>query len=78
MPERLHTDRKLIGTKQVLKALKAGRVAAVYVADDADPMLREPLVWQCRDVEVIPVATMKELGKLCQIHVGAACAALLR
>ena len=72
MPERLHTDRKLIGTKQVLKALKAGRVAAVYVADDADPMLREPLV------EVIPVATMKELGKLCQIHVGAACAALLR
>ena len=37
MPERLHTDRKLIGTKQVLKALKAGRVAAVYVADDADP-----------------------------------------
>ena len=75
MPERLHTDRKLIGTKQVLKALKAGRVAAVYVADDA-----EPLVGQCRDagVEVIPVATMKELGKLCQIHVGAACAALLR
>ena len=70
MPERLHTDRKLIGTKQVLKALKAGRVAAVYVA----------LVGQCRDagVEVIPVATMKELGKLCQIHVGAACAALLR
>ena len=43
MPERLHTDRKLIGTKQVLKALKAGRVAAVYVADDADPMLRENL-----------------------------------
>ena len=39
MPERLHTDRKLIGTKQVLKALKAGRVAAVYVADDADPHL---------------------------------------
>ena len=82
MPERLHTDRKLIGTKQVLKALKAGRVTAVYVADDAapDPTLREPLVGQCRDagVEVIPVATMKELGKLCQIHVGAACAALLR
>ena len=43
-------------------------------------MLRESLVGQCRDagVEVIPVATMKELGKLCQIHVGAACAALLR
>ena len=80
MPERLHTDRKLIGTKQVLKALKAGRVAAVYVADDADPILREPLVEQCRaeGVELVEIATMKELGKLCQIHVGAACAALLR
>ena len=80
MPERLHTDRKLIGTKQVLKALKAGRVAAVYVADDADPILREPLIEQCRsaDVELVEVATMKELGRLCGIHVGAACAALLR
>ena len=80
MPERLHTDRKLIGTKQVLKALKAGRVAAVYVADDADPILREPLVEQCRaeGVELVEIATMKELGKLCGIHVGAACAALLR
>ena len=80
MPERLHTDRKLIGTKQVLKALKAGRVAAVYVADDADPIRDRPLVEQCRDagVELVEIATMKELGRLCGIHVGAACAALLR
>ena len=80
MPERLHTDRKLIGTKQVLKALKAGRVQTAYVAADADPILREPLVEQCRaeGVELVEIATMKELGKLCQIHVGAACAALLR
>ena len=80
MPERLTSNRKVIGTKQLRKELKAGRVRTAYVAADADPMLREPLVGQCRDagVEVIPVATMKELGKLCQIHVGAACAALLR
>ena len=80
MPERLTSNRKVIGTKQLRKALKAGRVRTAYVAADADPMLREPLVGQCRDagVEVIPVTTMKELGKLCQIHVGAACAALLR
>ena len=80
MPERLTSNRKVIGTKQLRKALKAGRVRTAYVAADADPMLREPLVGQCRDagVEVIPVATMKKLGKLCQIHVGAACAALLR
>lgn len=80
MPERLTTDRRVIGTKQLLKALKAGRVLTAYVADDADPFLREPLLEQCRaaGVEIIPVASMKELGKLCQIHVGAACAALVR
>ena len=80
MPERLTSSRKVIGTKQLLKALRAGRVRIAYVADDADPFLREPLVEQCQaaGVEVVPVATMKELGKLCGIHVGAACAGLLR
>ena len=76
MPERLTSNRKVIGTKQLRKALKAGRVRTAYVAADADPILRE----QCRDagVELVEIATMKELGRLCGIHVGAACAALLR
>ena len=77
MPERLTSNRKVIGTKQLRKALKAGRVRTAYVAADADPILREPLVEQCRDagVELVEIATMKELGRLCGIHVGAACAA---
>ena len=80
MPERLNTDHKVIGTKQLLKALRAGRVAVAYLACDTDPMLLQPLTEQCRDagVEIVEVATMKELGKLCRIHVGAACAAVLR
>ena len=47
MPERLTSNRKVIGTKQLRKALKAGRVRTAYVAADADPILREPLVEQC-------------------------------
>ena len=80
MPERLTSNRKVIGTKQLRKTLKAGRVRTAYVAADADPILREPLVEQCRaeGVELVEIATMKELGRLCGIHVGAACAALLR
>lgn len=64
MPERLTSNRKVIGTKQLRKALKAGRVRTAYVAADADPILREPLIEQCRsaDVELVEVATMKELG----------------
>ena len=48
MPERLTSNRKVIGTKQLRKALKAGRVQTAYVASDAGPILREPLVEQCR------------------------------
>lgn len=80
MPERLNTARKIIGTKQLKKALQAGCVAVAYVADDADPLLREPLAALCdaAGVPVVSVRSMKELGKLCQIHVGAACAGLLK
>ena len=58
MPERLTSNRKVIGTKQLRKALKAGRVRTAYVAADADPILREPLVEQCRDagVELVTLA----------------------
>lgn len=80
MPERLNTARKIIGTKQLTKALRAGCVAVAYVADDADPLLREPLAAQCEaaGVPVVHILSMKELGRLCRIHVGAACAALLK
>ena len=80
MLDELKTAERVVGIKQLRKALKAGRVRTAYVAADADPILREPLIEQCRsaDVELVEVATMKELGRLCGIHVGAACAALLR
>ena len=85
MPERLTSNRKVIGTKQLRKALKAGRVRTAYVAADADPILRRIAVVGLDQtlegfagVELVEIATMKELGRLCGIHVGAACAALLR
>ena len=80
MPQRLKTDRKVIGTKQLRKALKANRIAAAYLADDADPMLLQPIQEQCAaaGVEVVHVKSMQELGSLCQLRVGAACAGLLR
>ncbi len=66
--------------KQLRKALKANRIAAAYLADDADPMLLQLIEAQCAaaGVEVVHVRSMKELGTLCQIRVGAACAGLLR
>ena len=73
-------SKKVVGIKQVKKALREGRALEVILADDADPMLLQPIQEQCAaaGVEVVHVKSMKELGSLCQIRVGAACAGLLR
>ena len=73
-------SKKVVGIKQVKKALREGRALEVILADDADPALTEPLEEACRAVGVPTrhTASMKELGKACSISVGAACAAYVR
>ena len=71
---------KVVGAKQVRRALKDGRAARLYMAMDADPRLLQPLVQDAvnRQVPVSQVPTMRELGQSCGIAVGAAVAVLLR
>ena len=73
-------SKKVVGIKQVRKALREGRARKIWLADDADPALTEPLETACREngIEVLRVVTMKELGRACAISVGAACAAFVR
>ena len=73
-------SKKVVGIKQVKKALREGRALEVILADDADPALTEPLEASCREagVKVTHTASMKELGRACSIAVGAACAAYVR
>ena len=73
-------SKKVVGIKQVKKALREGRALEVILADDADPALTEPLEEACRasGVPTRRTASMKELGKACSISVGAACAAYVR
>ena len=70
---------KVVGAKQVRRALRDGRAARLYMALDADPRLLQPLVQEAvnRQVPVSQVPTMKELGQSCGIAVGAAVADLL-
>ena len=79
MDEQCET-KKVVGIKQVRKALREHRALEVILADDADPALLEPLEQACREggVPVKHAASMKELGKACSISVGAACAATVR
>ena len=76
----LKNANRVIGIKQVTKAVKRGNVQNVFVADDADDRVIEPLETLCRECEV-PVGraeTMQELGQACDIEVGAAAAAVLK
>ncbi len=70
---------RVIGSKQTARALERGGVKAVYVARDADERVVRDLRATClaKDVQIIEVESMLELGKACGIEVGAASAAIL-
>lgn len=79
MLDELKTQQKVVGIKQLRKALKDGRVVRVFIAENADPQLTRPIEDACAldGVEVVFVSTMTELGKACGISVGAAAAGIL-
>ena len=80
MLEALKTAKKVIGAKQVRRAVQDAKAVEVFLADDADPFLTQPLEQQCRSeqIPVTHVSAMKALGKACGIAVGSACAAIVR
>ena len=70
----------VIGIKQVSKAVKNDLAKCVYIADDAEDRVLRPLKELCesKNVETLSGGSMAELGKSCNIEVGAAAAALLK
>ena len=80
MLEKLKAGPKVVGLKQTRRALDDGRAAQVFLAEDADPRVIEPMEALCEEhqVPVCRVARMKELGSACGIAVGSAVAALLK
>ncbi len=75
----LKTSPRVVGAKQIRKLLPTGRVKKVYVAQNADPMLTDPITALCEqyEIEVELVETMRLLGEACEIAVEAAAAALV-
>jgi large subunit ribosomal protein L7A len=76
----LKTVKKTIGVKQVTKAVEKDLVQVVYIAEDAERRLVEPLQTLCsqRNVAIEMMPTMVQLGKACEIEVGAAAVAVLK
>ena len=77
--EALAAKEKVVGLKQVRRAVAAGKVRRVYLACDADPRLTEPMEALCRasGIDVVTDYTMAQLGRACGIAVGAAVVAVL-
>jgi large subunit ribosomal protein L7A len=70
---------KVVGAKQVKRALKDGRAKKLFWAENADPRVLQPLVQDAvrKHIPLEQVGTMKALGEACGISVGAAVAVLL-
>ncbi|WP_332649142.1 ribosomal L7Ae/L30e/S12e/Gadd45 family protein [Lysinibacillus sp. 54212] len=71
-------SKTIIGTKQAVKAMRAGQVTELFVALDADSGVTDPAILLAKEigVPVRLVESKKELGKACGIHVGAAVVAI--
>ena len=80
MLERLQSGERKAGVKQCARAVKEGRAAVAFIAEDADKNITEPFAALCRahNVEIVSVPTMDEIGTCCGIAVGSAVAVRLK
>jgi large subunit ribosomal protein L7A len=70
--------RKVVGTKQTIKALENGEAIFVFIARDAEDKVTQPVLALCESCNIEPqyVESMAQLGKMCGIKVKAAVAAI--
>ena len=80
MLSKLKSTNKIVGAKQVKRALNSYDIEAVYIAKDAESKITDEIKKICIDkqIQVIYVDNMKKLGDACGIDVNAATAALLK
>ncbi len=81
MPERLKKRAlRVVGARQVLRAIRQDRAETVFLAMDAGSALRGAVEQAAKeaDVPLQMVATMEELAALCRVDVPSAAAAVYR
>ncbi|HYF81435.1 MAG TPA: ribosomal L7Ae/L30e/S12e/Gadd45 family protein [Clostridia bacterium] len=79
MQELKASHRRIVGLKQTVKAVKNGTAKKVYVAKDSDDFIKQSVLDACSDknLQIIYVSNMKELGDACGIDIGASTAAIV-
>ena len=65
--------KKVIGIKQSIKAINSGVGNVLFVAKDADAKLISPIIQLAKqkNIKIVEISTMKELGKIAGINVKA-------
>lgn len=78
MLEKLKNGSKVVGTRRLLHAIKAGEIELAYIASDADLFIVRQVRAACNEagVRMVEVDTMKELGQACGVEVKTASAGL--
>ena len=68
----------IIGTKQAVKAMRAGQVIQLIIAFDADSWVTDPAILLAKEIgiPIVTVESTRELGKAFGINVGAAIVAI--
>ena len=75
-----NAQNRVVGQRQVLRALEGNKAARVYLGKDADGFIYHRINGLCeeKNVPVTVVDSMQQLGKLCSVDVPAAAAAVLK
>ena len=69
----------LVGTKQTMRAIEEGDARIVFLAKDANENILKNILDLCegKEIEVVYVDTMEEIGKACAISREAASACII-
>jgi large subunit ribosomal protein L7A len=80
MLDEFKKSNKVIGIRQSLKALEAGKAQKVFIAADAEKEVISPLEKLCleKNIQHQYVDSKEELGSACGIRVGAAVVTLVK
>jgi large subunit ribosomal protein L7A len=75
------TKNKIIGLKRTLRVIQQDKIKQVYIASDIEEHIVRKINEACEEKQIPIIAlnlTQKELGRLCQIEVGASIVAIMK
>ena len=61
---------RIAGAKQVLRAVREGRIERVLLACDVDEYMRARILTACAGIPVEEGPSIREMGKMCGISIG--------